>query len=196
MTDYKSAEALQPKTADESDGNIEREIPHEFKVRDEGSANWLVRKVVDARSYAKRVQTWAALEIRRSENDEHFLMHRYGAQLEAWAREQLGAGGNRRRSIALPGGTVGFRSIAMRLSIVDETLLMGWCAVNLPNTVVAEVSAVGCEAARLREWVRQNCPSAAITMGVVKSLVDDHFRQSGECPIGTECVTGEKFFIR
>lgn len=196
MIDCKSTKAIPRETTDDAAENMEPEIPQDFDVRDERSANWLVRKVVDARSYAKRVQTWAALEIRRSENDERFLIHRYGTQLEAWAREKLSTGGNRRRTIALPGGSVGFRNITMRLSVVDETVLLGWCAVNLPNAVFAEVRVTGGETARLRDWVRQNCPSAAITMGVVKSVVDDHFRRSGEFPSGTECVTGEKFFIR
>ena len=196
MIDCKSTKAIPCEITDESAENMEPEIPQDFDVRDEGSANWLVRKVVDARSYAERVQNWAALEIRRSENDERFLMHRYGTHLETWAREKLSASANRRRTIALPGGTVGFRTIAMRLSIVDETALLGWCGANLPSASVAEVRATGGEAARLRDWVRQNCPSAAIKLGVVKSVLDDHFRQSGECPSGTECVMGEKFFIR
>ncbi len=37
--------------------------PPAFEVHDAGSANWVVRKIVEARTYAKRIEAWAAAEI-------------------------------------------------------------------------------------------------------------------------------------
>jgi hypothetical protein len=171
-------------------------IPEAFSIHNASSANWLARKIIDARHYSTHIQTWAAAETRRAEMEERFFLQRFGSQLECWTRHQLLATQSRRRSIALPAGTVGFRSLAARPMIVDEAILLGWCAMHLPRAISVEVQAMGCEAARLRGWARQNCPSATITVSVVKSVLDEHFRQSGECPDGTECASGEKFFVK
>src|SRR4051812_10340987 len=84
-------------------------VSEQFVVHDASSASWVARKVNEARAYAKRVSEWAAREIKRAERDEQFLMMRYGGQLEEWASQQIALLKGRRRSICLPGGTVGYR---------------------------------------------------------------------------------------
>ena len=43
-----------------------RQVPEKFRVADEDSANWLIKKIVEARQYAARVKAWADREVRRA----------------------------------------------------------------------------------------------------------------------------------
>ncbi|HEY8747350.1 MAG TPA: host-nuclease inhibitor Gam family protein [Tepidisphaeraceae bacterium] len=188
-----------PKAGDDENGNdvpALPQIPQWFAVNDTSSANWVLRKIAESRAYAENVQSWAAAEIRRAENEERFLMQRFGAQLESWARQHLQDTGSRRRSIPLPSGTIGFRSAASRLEIADQTALLNWCRANLTAAVVVELKASGADALNLSAWRTTHCPSAVATESVMKSVVDAHFHTTGECPAGTQNVVGEKFFIR
>src|SRR4051812_37176542 len=93
-------------------------VPEGFHVHDAGTASWVVRKVVEARRYADRVRAWAAAELRRAEREEQFIFMRFGAELEDWCRRELRTA--KRKSIALPGGVVGFRTTPPSLLIRDE----------------------------------------------------------------------------
>lgn len=146
--------------------------PEGFSVRDEASANWVIRKIVEARAYAERVQTWAALESRRAEREERFFMQRFGPQLEVWARERIATLRGRRKMIRLPAGAVGFRTAPPHLSVLDESALLRWCKANLPLAIVVKEQ-------------------------VVKTTVKHHILTSGECPEGAEVVPGgQRFYIK
>ena len=148
------------------------DAPEGFAVRDAASANWVVRKVVEARRYAEHVQAWAAAEVRRAEREEAFLMRRFGAELEEWARRQVQTHHDGRKSVALPAGIVGFRGERTRLVVTDESALLAWCRTNLPQAVKTVQS-------------------------VAKSAVTDHVRCTGECPSGAEFGGGgEHFYVR
>ena len=85
---------------------LQIEIPDErFRVVDEGSANFVVRKVIESRRYRDHVEEWAAAELRRAQRQEGFFLGRWGLELEEWARSQI-AQQFRRKSLALPAGTV------------------------------------------------------------------------------------------
>lgn len=99
-------------------------VPEGFGVQNASSANWVVRKIAECRAYGTHVRTWAAAEIRRAEHEERFFFMRYGAQMEAWAREYLRISNGGRRSIPLPSGTIGFRAISPHLIVNDETKLL------------------------------------------------------------------------
>ena len=71
-------------------------------------ANWLVRRVIEARAYGDRVRTWAAKEQKRAERDEAQLMYMFGRQLQDWVVQDLATHRGRRKSVSLPAGTVGF----------------------------------------------------------------------------------------
>ena len=146
--------------------------PEGFTVHDEASANWVIRRIGEARKYAERVEAWAAVELRRAEREERFFLERYGPQLEAWARQRLVANRGRSKTIRMPAGTVGFRTTPPRLAIADDRALLRWCKSNLPLAVV----------------VREQ---------VLKSAVKDHIKSTGECPDGAEVVGGgERFFVK
>ena len=146
--------------------------PEAFRVCDEATANWVVRRVAEARKYAEHVEAWAATELRRAEREERFLLERFGLQLEAWARERLAEGRVRGRSIRLPAGTIGFRATPPHVAVTDEPALLRWCRLQLPLAI------------RVREHV-------------LKSAVQEHVRSTGECPQGAAVVAGgERFFVR
>jgi len=171
-------------------------VPEAFAVRDASSANWLVRRIVEARRYADHVRAWAALEIRRAERDEQFFLQRYGGQLEEWANAEINAREGRRRSICLPAGTSGFRRGRPHLLIHDADGLLSWCRTNLLDALVLEINATGVEAEKLRQFQRENCAHARSVESLSKSVVEQHVRDTGECPNGAEIACGEKFFVK
>ena len=64
-------------------------VPERFSVRDAATASWLVRRINEARAYAKRVSEWAQRELKRAERDEEFLMRRFGSELQEWASKEI-----------------------------------------------------------------------------------------------------------
>ena len=46
----------------------------DFEINDERGANWVVRKVIEARQYAEHVEQWAAAEITRAQAEERRLL--------------------------------------------------------------------------------------------------------------------------
>jgi hypothetical protein len=144
--------------------------PQAFEVIDAASANWVVRKITEARTYAKHVKAWAEDEVIRAQREEEFFLFRYGQQLERWARSQIKS--SRRKSIKLPAGTLGFRTEPMKLDVRDELRLIGWCRKTLPAALRIETH-------------------------VLKQIVKDHFTSTGECPDGAEIVSGqERFYLK
>lgn len=150
---------------------ITQEAQDGFTVHDAASANWVVRKIVEARTYAARVKSWAELEQRRAQREEDFLLRRFGVELEAWARRQIACQHDGRRSVSLPAGAIGFRTEPTRLSIADEKRLLAWCRTHLPSAI------------RVIETV----PTTPLI---------EHLKLTGECPDGTELQGGgERFHI-
>ena len=149
---------------------MEREVEG-FSVRDESTANWLIRKIAECRAYRERVERWAAMEIKRAEREEAFFTTRFGGQLETWARRQI-AKQHGRKSIKLPAGTVGFRTEPIRLSVNDEPARLAWCKINLPEAI---------------QTVQR----------VLRSSVRKHIDSTGELPAGAEITgKGEKFYVK
>lgn len=148
------------------------EVDERFHVRDEQSASWVVRKIIEERAHRQRVVAWSEAETRRSERREQFLMHRFGAELAEWARQQLAKQFGKQRSIHLPAGRIGFRVEPTRIVVADQPQLIKWCRQHLPSAV------------KVVESVR-------------KVELKQHIKNTGECPDGAELAGGgEKFFIK
>jgi phage host-nuclease inhibitor protein Gam len=148
------------------------DIDESFHVRDEQSANWVLRKIVEERAYRQRVQQWCDAETRRSERREQFLMLRFGAELAEWTKQQLQKQFGKRRSIHLPSGTLGFRTTPPKLVVADESRLITWCRRHLPSAI-------------------------KIVEHVLKSEVHSHIKTTGEVPEGAEISGGEdRFFVK
>ncbi|MBA3777086.1 MAG: host-nuclease inhibitor Gam family protein [Betaproteobacteria bacterium] len=150
--------------------SAELEPPETFAVNDTTSANWVVRKIIEARAYAKHVKEWADGELRRAEREEQCFLHAYGRQLEDWARAEIAKG--RRKSVKLPAGTLGFRTDPPKLDVMDEMKLIAWCRTSLPTALRIETH-------------------------IFKQHVKDHFTITGECPDGASISGGgQRFYVR
>jgi hypothetical protein len=147
-------------------------VPGTFHVHDQATANWVVRKIAEARQYAERVEEWAEAELRRAKPEEEFLMFRFGTKLERWARAQIAVTQPRPNSVALPAGTIGFRLQLLWLGIVDEPKLLAWCKRNAPTAVVTS----------------ERIPKTALMT---------HCTATGECLDGARVTGGAaEFFVR
>lgn len=161
-----------PTDINAEDALVVAEVNDRFRVRDEASASWVVRKVNEERAHRARVQTWYEAEMRRSERRERFLLQRFGAELIEWARQYVARQFPKRRSIHLPAGVIGFRTEPARIVVADEPKLLEWCRRHLPSAV-------------------------KVVEHVLKREIDNCIKASGEVPPGAELAGGgEKFFIK
>lgn len=117
------------------DLDVLRAVPQGFSIDSADAANWLVRKIANARQYALSVKAWAERELRRAEREEHVLMYLYGRQLETWVRNEINKKDGKRKSMPLPAGTVGFRTVGPRVVIDDEPAVLAWAKEHLPIAV-------------------------------------------------------------
>lgn len=148
------------------------EVDERFHVRDAQSASWVVRKIVEERAHRRRVADWFEAETRRSEHREAFLLRRFGAELSEWVRRELATQHGKQRSIHLPAGRVGFRIEPTRIVVADEPKLIAWCRQHLPTAV-------------------------RVVQSVLKTEINQHIKNTGECPDGAEVAGGgEKFYIK
>jgi hypothetical protein len=172
-------------------------FPTAFEVRDAATANWLVRRIVEARAYAAHVETWAGAELRRARTRERSLLDRYGTQLKCWLESELARRSPRRRSVPLPAGTVGLRKLPSKLVVKDQRGLLRWCQLHLPGAIRVVAAAAGHEAADLAAWTRAFAPNASVTERVSVDDMDEYICQTGEIPDGTEILRDEqRLFIK
>ncbi len=109
--------------------------PDTFAVNDDDSANWLVRRIIEARNYSARCAEWCEREQARAARTEQFFLWRYGPQLVRWLESRIAEDGGRRKSVNLPAGTVGFRSEPAKVVIDDEGAVVAWCKEHKPDLV-------------------------------------------------------------
>jgi hypothetical protein len=147
-------------------------VDEAFHVRDQPSANWVLKKIIAEREYRARCAAWFDAETRRSERREQFLLHRFGMELEEWTRQQLAGQYGKRRSVHLPAGVLGFRTTPAKLIVADEPKLLAWCRQHLPGAV-------------------------KVVQHLLKSEIQNHIESNGEVPDGAEFVGGgDKFYIK
>ena len=180
-----------------SDTESSELCPHvnsKFEVHDDTSAAWVVRKVVEARTYAERVRTWAAAELRRAEQEESWFLQRFGGQLEGWLRAELTQRGGRRRCVALPSGTIGLRQQPARLEITDEVAVAAWCQEYVPQALRICVEAEGAAAVELAAWHTQHAEDARRRQHVLREPLNHHFAETGELPHGATFRPAQDLF--
>ena len=148
-------------------------LPPTFTVRDAQSANWVVRKIVAARAYAKRCEIWVEHEKMRARREEDFLLLRFGGELRDYTRAAIAEQGGRRKSVSLPAGIIGFRSAGIKLVIEDEEAVILWARKIQPNLVVIEES-------------------------ISKSRLNQYFEETGEIPPNGVRADpeNEKFYVK
>jgi hypothetical protein len=143
-----------------------------FSVTDENSANWILRRIIAARAYADHVKQYAEAELRRAEREEQFFWLRFGPQLRTWTANELARQKTKRKSIKLPAGMLGFKTLGPKLNVLDEERLLKWARKELPKAI-------------------------KVTETVLKSSLNEHFNATGEIPAGTTVESGkEQFYVR
>ncbi len=176
-------------------------VPEDFHVQDEASANWVMRKIQEARAYAARVEEWAEAEKRRAQREEDFFMLRFGDELQRFAERTI-AGLKGRKSISLPAGRLGFRQEQGRLRVVDEPVLLDWARAHTPSAITVELRIDGCLEAQLEQWLSKTAPeyledAPALRRQVSKTAINEHFKETGEIPEGVEYDPGStKFYVK
>lgn len=165
-------EIIHPCDAD-VDIEVLRSVPKEFCIDSQERANWLVKKIVGARNYMERVKAWCEQEQRRATREEQTLLFLFGRQIENWLRAEIIKLNGRRKSINLPAGCIGFRSVGDRLVIDDEAVVLKWAKVHLPDAVI-------------------------VTEKLSKSAINEHAEKVGVIPDEGVHIepTSEKFYIR
>lgn len=149
------------------------DVPQHFAVNDDSSANWVIRKILECRAYAKRCGDWYEGEQARAKNQEKFFLFRFGQQLQEYARRKIEAERTRRKSISLPAGSLGFRHEGPKLIIDDEAAVI--------------------------QWAKEHMPALVTTVDrLSKSSLNDHVAQTGEVPeVGVHIEPAkEQFYIR
>ena len=111
------------------------DVPAQFQIDSEDAANWLVKKIVAARAYAKHCDEWCEREKARARREEEFFWWRYGQQLREWASVRIREFNGRRKSVCLPAGTVGFRHEGPKLIVEDEQAVIAWARTNNADVV-------------------------------------------------------------
>lgn len=106
-----------------------------FHICDEGAANWVLRKLANIKSERARIEAQSAAMLKQLDTDEKSLMHRFGAELEEFARQTLAANGSRRRSLTLFQGTLAFRFVAPAMKVSDQEAAIRWAKENAPDLV-------------------------------------------------------------
>ena len=119
---------------------FELDVPPAFAIRDAATANWLVRRVVEAREHAVRAKAWAATKVRRVEREESQLLYLFGQQLQTWVRAELERLRHRRRTVFLPDGQVGYRRNPGRMLVEDEAAALAWAREHCPEAVRVTLS--------------------------------------------------------
>jgi hypothetical protein len=142
--------------------------PDTAEIEDASSANSVVRKIVEARAYARHVKKWAEAELRRAEREEQFFIRTYGHQLEVWIRAEL-AKDRRSKCIRLPAGILGYRIEPKKLELKDDEKLMAWCRRSLPNALVVRTL-------------------------IVRDVLTRYIQKTGKCPDGAAITGGRQQF--
>jgi hypothetical protein len=147
-------------------------VPQQFEVHDHPTAEWLVRKVVEANGHIARVKDQAEREIRRTQRERDFLLMRYGPQLERWTKAELQKHKGRRKSVLLLSGTVGFRATGAKLVVDNQSAVL--------------------------QWAKRCCRSAVVTVQrLSRSELTRYFAATGELPEGAHLQpAGEKFYLK
>lgn len=114
VADAEEAEAFKPNTAEKAD--------------------WVLGKIADSRARAARIRENAEAMAREQERQAEGLEWRYGAALEAFARQQIA--GSKRKSLRLYHGVLGYRTRPASVSLTDPAAALAWARESLPAAVV------------------------------------------------------------
>lgn len=150
---------------------IDMPVPAEWnalQVQDERSVQLAVDFVLSARERLERVKVACKRAVSQAQAIVKQAEYRWLPELEAWAAENKPKAGKTHR---FPVGSCGFRSQPERLVVADEGAALAWAREHLPGAVKT-------------------------TESLLVSVVQAHFKATGEMPPGTELTEArESFFV-
>lgn len=202
MPQLEQVEAAQQRVPQAEFIEMERpaEMQAEFHVTDERSANWVLRKLAEARMRVSKALEWAAHEEEAGKNEEEHLMARFGSELQEFAARAIEGG--KKKSLSLPAGTVGFRSSPEKIEVKDDDAYIEWVERSFPGAlnVTLSIFACGHDIATIRELAQQATLrglQSSLTVKPDKNEVNLHCKNTGELPDGCELVPAQdKFYVK
>ena len=101
-------------------------------------ADWLLGKLSALDAEKATVQAMAAQRVEELTADKRALLSRFGAELEAWARQE--AQTRRRKTVTLLHGAVSFRTVPDRLDVESLEDAITTARAVAPETVTTETT--------------------------------------------------------
>ena len=117
----------------QANGDMER-----FTIDTPEKADWLLRKLAGIDAEKATVQAMAAQRTQELDADRNALLSRFGAELEAWAREEATA--RRRKTVTLLHGAISFRTVPAKLIVESEADAITTARAVAPETVTQETT--------------------------------------------------------
>lgn len=105
-----------------------------FRIDSESAANWVLGKLAAIDEEAARIKAQAQKRQDELKADRERLLGRFGAELEAWAREERER--RKRKTITLLNGTLAFRTTPRRFTVSDTETAMTTARAVCPDAVV------------------------------------------------------------
>lgn len=199
--DEQEAEAME---ANEHQDIIEQHnIKPEFHVTDESSADWVLRKIAEARAGRKRVEAQLAAKVEAYRREEEYFTMRYQNELRIFAFVELD--GKKTKTLKLAEGSLSFRVTPPKLVVRDESLALAWATINAPNAIKATMgftdyfayrAAAAAIAVAINDAGIDESAVVINPMSLAKSVLNERFK-AGEIPDGCDVEpAGEVFSIQ
>lgn len=113
------------------------EVKPEFCIDSDSAADWLLQKYAALDAEIVLITAQAQEAVKRLQADRQSLEHLYQGQLEAFVRERIADERRGRKSLILPHGTVGFRTVPASVRIVDEQVARVYAErTKMPNAIL------------------------------------------------------------
>jgi hypothetical protein len=110
-------------------GHIEKS--GEFHVRDQESADWVLRKMLQAKTAIETVKANAEKLIRRHQRELDWLNLRFESELEELASRELKS--QKTKTLQLSYGALAFRRVAPQVQATEDAI--GWLEQLAPDAV-------------------------------------------------------------
>lgn len=109
-----------------------------FAIDSAEKADWVLSKLASLDAEKTLISSMAAQRIEEIEADRNRLLGRFGAELEAWARQE--AQTRRRKTVTLLHGAVSFRTVPARLEVESLEDAITTAKAVAPETVTVETT--------------------------------------------------------
>ncbi|MBC8142246.1 MAG: host-nuclease inhibitor Gam family protein [Armatimonadetes bacterium] len=107
-----------------------------FVIDSESRAEWFLAKLAAMDAERERITANAAKRAGEITADRERLMHQFGDQLTAWARQE--ADTRRRKTVTMLHGSVSFRTVPARFTVADAALATESARTACPDAVSVE----------------------------------------------------------